>query len=134
MSHDRRYVFVSHARSDSLLVESLVADLDVDLWADPDHYDDARAEKILETAITDSAVFVVLMTRVSIRRPWVRWEVRTALTLSRLPIVPVYWDIRPDRMPEPFDALLRYRPVRLAESAAAIQRVLANDSLTVDST
>jgi hypothetical protein len=134
MTHGRRYVFVSHARSDNLLVESFVADLDVDLWADPDHYDDASAEKILETAITNSAAFVVLMTRVSIRRPWVRWEVRTALALGQLPIVPVYWDIRLDRVPEPFDALLRYRPVRLPESAAAIQRVLASDSLAVDST
>src|SRR5882724_908147 len=72
--HDRRYVFVSHARSDSPLLKSFLADLDVDVWADPDQYDDTHAEKILETAITNSAVFVVLITEVSILRPWVRWE------------------------------------------------------------
>ena len=127
MIHGRRYVFVSHARSDNLLVKSFVADLDVDVWADPDHYGDTPAEKILETAITNSAAFVVLLTEASIRRPWVRWEVRTALALGRLPIVPVYCDISPERVPEPFDALSRYRPVQLPESAAAVRRALAKD-------
>jgi hypothetical protein len=129
-----RYVFVSHARSDSRLVAGFTTELDVDVWADPDHYDDTRAEKILEAAITNSAAFVVLMTRASVRRPWVRWEVRTALTLDALPIVPVYHDITSDQVPEPFDALSRYRPVRLPESAAAIRRALACDDITVDST
>jgi hypothetical protein len=110
-----------------------LADLDVDVWADPDQYDDTHAEKILETAITNSAVFVVLMTEVSILRPWVRWEVRTALALGRIPVVPVYCDVNPDRLPEPFDALTRYRPVRLPESAAAIRSALASDNLTVNS-
>lgn len=132
--HDRRYVFVSHARSDSPLLERFLADLDIDVWADPDQYDDTHAEKILETAITNSAAFVVLITEVSILRPWVRWEVRTALALGRLPVVPVYCDISPDRVPEPFDALSRYRPVRLPESAAAIRKALACDNLTVDAT
>jgi hypothetical protein len=124
---DPRYLFVSHAKADNPLVTAVVADLGVPVWADPVRYDGTAAESILGAAITHSSGFVVLLTENSIRRPWVRWEVRTALTLPRLPIVPIIADpnLDDDALPEPFDALSRFDPVPLADSVAAIRHRLA---------
>lgn len=88
MTPEGRYAFISHARSDHLLLHELTCCLlgsgmptwDDTLW---DHTSGEAAE-ILGKAIANCAIFVVLLTDRSAQRPWVRWEVDRALAVTSL--------------------------------------------------
>jgi hypothetical protein len=118
-----RHVFVSHARSDQLVVARLRARIQscgIATWQDLELDYDGRTEHILGEAIASSLLFVAVITPASIQRPWVGWEVSRALRQAGLPIVPACSDALPGRIPEPFVQLLSRVPAVSLDAAAAV--------------
>ena len=109
------HTFISHANMDDGLafeISGWLHNLDVPVWRDFDvSWSGLDARTALRAAIRSSSLFVVLMTRLAIKRRWVAWEVSQALRCSSLAIVPVYQDLDWFLLPSPFDRLADHDPI-----------------------
>jgi TIR domain len=87
------YAFISHAKSDRLLVENFMENLreaGLEVWQESAvDYSRDDSHRLLRAAIHESAIFVALLTSVSISRPWVRWEIDEARKWGKIPVITV---------------------------------------------
>ncbi len=126
-------LFISHAHEDAACaVELAEAARSVGLipWLDKDdlRYTEEFSEKITQ-AINDSSVFVLLLSRTALGKPFVSHETSQAIAYS-VPIVPVFLaDFKDEKLKTPFDHAARLQgpvacdgltPERCAEIAHAL--------------
>jgi len=128
-------LFLAHARADAQLVgdiEDLASAAGFRLWTDLVEGTTVESAHIaLARTIACCAVFAVLLTRQSVLRPWVQWEVRYAVSINKAPLIPILYETDEAALPSPFDRLIKCNPVPLRPASSLGKRLLAIQSSTV---
>jgi hypothetical protein len=124
MTPQGRYAFISHAKSDHLLVESFTENLratGLPTWQESAvDYSREGSHRILRAAIHESAVFVALLTGLSISRPWVQWEIDEARKWGRVPVVTVDCGLTPGDLDRCREMAPHGTMVPLGEAVSAV--------------